>query len=347
MKKKFFVSLLLVLAIAISLIPTALASSGTCYESEPNDSLSQAGLTANDYDNYGRITTGDDVDWWAVQFSYSGSANFWLGNVPSNCDFDLKVYNYSGTLLGSSLNNGNANELITFNVTAYTRYYIKIYGYGATSNSYYLMRAKVYPSASGAKYYLVTSDNLGYGQTHVDNTVSHLTNLGHVCTQIDKPTANTVYTNLPVNCVTVIHGHGNKGVISCKQTNGTTQYLYSSGSSTPCVNNHPSGTLGSVKLIIFITCHSGVGTDDSTSSGFVDVANSKGAKVSLGFKNEVAGGEWWVDYFTNSLSFYSFDSAAYLADASFAYYLPGISGKSNSPDNANNQYMVGDIYSYL
>ena len=119
----------------------------TLYESEPNNTYSTADLTYDDYDNYGYISTTSDVDWWKVKFPSSGSANFWLGNIPSGCDYDLQVYSSNGTtLLNSSTNSGNANELTTINVSANVYYYIKIYSYsGSSSSSRYLFRAKLYP----------------------------------------------------------------------------------------------------------------------------------------------------------------------------------------------------------
>ena len=126
---------------------TAYASAGTIYESEPNNTYSAADLTYDDYDNYGYISTTSDVDWWKVKFNSSGTANFWLGNVPSGCDYDLRLYSSNGTtLIQSSTNSGNANELITINVSANVYYYIKINSYsGSSSSSRYLFRAKLYP----------------------------------------------------------------------------------------------------------------------------------------------------------------------------------------------------------
>ena len=126
----------------------AYAAAGTLNESESNNTYSTADVTYNDYDNYGYISTTSDVDWWRIRFSYSGHTNFWLGNIPSNCDYDLRLYSSNGTtLLGSSTGSGSANELITYTVTKNTTYYIKISSYaGSSTTQKYLLRAKVYPS---------------------------------------------------------------------------------------------------------------------------------------------------------------------------------------------------------
>jgi len=130
-------------------------AAGTLYEVEPDNSMSQAMTIYNDYDVYGRIYDSNDVDWYKVQFSSSGSANFWLGNIPSGEDFDLEVYNSAGTLLGSS-RSASSQELITLNISANTWYYIKVYGYnGSWSVSNYFLRAKVNTpySAMGWSYF--------------------------------------------------------------------------------------------------------------------------------------------------------------------------------------------------
>lgn len=120
----------------------------TCYETEPNDTQATANRTYDDYDNYGRFTTtSDNYDWWVVSFSRSGNVNLWLGNIPSGCDFDLYLFSSNGVQLASSLKAGQSDELISsYAVTANTNYYIRVTRYSGSSNSYYLMRTKNYPT---------------------------------------------------------------------------------------------------------------------------------------------------------------------------------------------------------
>ena len=40
------------------------ASAGTIYETESNNTHSTADVTYNDYDNYGKISSSSDIDWW-------------------------------------------------------------------------------------------------------------------------------------------------------------------------------------------------------------------------------------------------------------------------------------------
>jgi len=57
-----------------------------------------------------------------------------LSNLPG--DYDLKLYNSSGTLLATSQNGGTASETITYNTSTVGTYYAYVYGYGgAYSNT--------------------------------------------------------------------------------------------------------------------------------------------------------------------------------------------------------------------
>jgi len=124
-------------------------TAGTKTEIESNNNYSSATRTYDDYDNHGALTTNTDVDWWVVSFLNSGTANFWLGNIPTNCDYELELYASNGTtLLMSSENSGNTQELITCPVEARVNYYVKIYSYSGSSTSQYLFRTKNYQNVS-------------------------------------------------------------------------------------------------------------------------------------------------------------------------------------------------------
>lgn len=138
-------------------------SAGTTYESESNNTYSTADRTYDDYDNYGAISTSSDVDWWVVSFTRGGRANFWLGNIPSGCDYDLRLYASDGTtLLASSTTGSNQAELITYPVVASVNYYVKITSYSGSSTSQYLFRAKNYPEVIVDRLYSTYSQTATY-----------------------------------------------------------------------------------------------------------------------------------------------------------------------------------------
>lgn len=136
-------------------------SSGVALEIEPNNSLYSANQTYDDYDNRGSITSTSDVDWWKVSFTQAGRANFWLGNIPAGCDFDISVFNAAGVEIGYSCNNAQEQELVQLDVTPDT-YYIKIETYSGVSSSKYLFRTKWYPYFDSEVYTIRNVGNSMY-----------------------------------------------------------------------------------------------------------------------------------------------------------------------------------------
>ncbi len=121
-------------------------SARTIQESEPNDSYTTANRTYDDYDNYGLVSSYNDKDFWVVSFDYSGTANFWLGNIPANCNYDIAVYDSDLNFIEYSCNAGTSQELITIDVEANTDYYIYLVGYVSyNTSSKYWLRVKLYP----------------------------------------------------------------------------------------------------------------------------------------------------------------------------------------------------------
>ena len=122
-------------------------SSGTIYESENNGSMAMADRTYHDKDNYGAISSMTDEDWWVVSFDFDGIAAFWLCNIPTGCDYDLALWDDTGTAKKYSSNSGTTAEYFTYEVEADRDYYIQITGWeGANDpNNNYWFRTKNNP----------------------------------------------------------------------------------------------------------------------------------------------------------------------------------------------------------
>lgn len=133
---------------------------GPIVETEPNDSLTTADTTYDDYDNNGAITSITDIDWWKVKFTKKGKVNFWLGSIPSGCNYKITLYNAAGNQIGYSNNAGQEPELIQSVVSPNTYYYIKIETVFGVSSSRYLLRTKWYPYFDSEVY---TIQNVGNG----------------------------------------------------------------------------------------------------------------------------------------------------------------------------------------
>ncbi|MCI8388371.1 MAG: peptidoglycan DD-metalloendopeptidase family protein [Clostridiales bacterium] len=190
-------------------------SAGTKNESEPNNTFSTATITSDDYDNYGTISSTSDVDWWKITFNRSGYANFWLGNIPSNCNYNIALYDSTGTnLLYYSYKSGNADELISMCPVSAATYYIKIFSAsGSSTTSRYHMRIKWYPFVPDIVYtiknvakgeYLTIKDacnasdiNLTYSYAYITTNTSNDAKNNGQRMRINYDASSSFYTIAP------------------------------------------------------------------------------------------------------------------------------------------------------
>jgi len=102
---------------------------------EPNGSFSAAKTVPANGSFQAQISSSSDVDWY--KFSNTSSQRkikITMTNLP--LDYDMALYNSSGTRLRLSQNGGTTSESITYNTSTVGTYYIYVYGYnGAFSAS--------------------------------------------------------------------------------------------------------------------------------------------------------------------------------------------------------------------
>lgn len=136
---------------------------GVTNETEENNTVATADRTHDDRLNYGKIGYSGDEDWWYIVFNQSGRANFWLGDIPSGCNYNLELYAANGiTRYAVSSNSRNIAELIQFDVVANVRYNVRIYsqsGYSATGR--YCLRIKNYPTIPSDAIGVYVTDSEG------------------------------------------------------------------------------------------------------------------------------------------------------------------------------------------
>lgn len=123
------------------------------YENESNDSFSRADRFYDDDTVGGKIQSSGDEDYYKVKFSRDGAANFWLGFVPDDEDYELYVYDDNYDRIAKSTSGGNGDqELIEMHPVEGGRYYyVKVEGYrddDYDSSHYYHLRAKWYEGES-------------------------------------------------------------------------------------------------------------------------------------------------------------------------------------------------------
>jgi hypothetical protein len=95
-----------------------------------------------------RIGSSTDVDWF--RFSNSSSArNIRIDLTGLPADYDVRLYNPSGTQVAISQNSGTTSEAITFNTTITGTWRIQVFGYQGAFNATlcYTLRASISASA--------------------------------------------------------------------------------------------------------------------------------------------------------------------------------------------------------
>ncbi len=186
-------ALLLSVLICLSLCITVASADSRAVlklESEPNNTFSNANVVNQDDTVFGTIRNANDVDYYCVTFPLSGSANFWLGDIPSGKDYDLYVYNSNWDLVDSSTGTASSELVTLSSVSANSTYYFKVKGH---NNSYsttdqYRVRSRLIlgtynyfcqntPSASSPNYSITNLDNLYYYENGVQSANSFLSKI--------------------------------------------------------------------------------------------------------------------------------------------------------------------------
>jgi hypothetical protein len=115
---------------------------------ETNNSLSAAKTISVNTNVSAVLGSSTDVDWFKFSNTLTAkNIRVTLSNLPA--DYDLRLYNSSGTLLSTSANGGNSVEQIKYNNAPVGTYYIRVYGYNGAFNTStcYTLRADIASTA--------------------------------------------------------------------------------------------------------------------------------------------------------------------------------------------------------
>ncbi|MFT3908712.1 MAG: fibronectin type III domain-containing protein [Ferruginibacter sp.] len=117
------------------------SAASTCATAfEPNETLAAGAAISSGVANSAAISTSTDIDYYKITVSATSNIVYTLAG-PSGVDYDLFIYNSSGTQLGSS-ETSTANESVSLSSQAAGTYYIKVFGYnGANSATCYTITA--------------------------------------------------------------------------------------------------------------------------------------------------------------------------------------------------------------
>jgi hypothetical protein len=139
------------------------ATTGGCGTAfEPNETLATAATIDPNVTYSAAITTSSDADYFRVVTTGTTNNVFSLVG-PSGVDYDMTIYNGSGTQIGSGTS-ATATETVTLNNQPAGTYYIQVYGYnGANSATCYTIRATANTVTGCASAYDVTTNGTSGG----------------------------------------------------------------------------------------------------------------------------------------------------------------------------------------
>lgn len=117
------------------------STTSTCATAfEPNETQATAAAITSGVANSAAISTATDVDYFKITTTATSNIVYNLAG-PSGVDYDLYVYNSSGTQIGAG-ETATATESVSLTSQAAGSYYIKVIGYnGATSATCYTITA--------------------------------------------------------------------------------------------------------------------------------------------------------------------------------------------------------------
>lgn len=202
--------------------------------------------------------------------------------------------NTNGTYKLLIASSNNSKGLAITNNSSSSGATLNIWTYSSTYCDWILEPAYIGTSS----YFLTANDVSANGMNAINSIKNSLSRMGYSNSYTYLPYPSSVYSNLPNKRLTIIHGHGSPGVVACKQANGSTYSLYSSkynpGYNNASISNYSYNKLGKEQFIMYIACHSGAAPSGGQS--MVDATYNKGASYVMGFKNGVAGGEYYAKY---------------------------------------------------
>ena len=136
-------------------------SSGCASAFEPNESMAAAAAISTGVTQTAAINTSTDKDYFSITTTGTNNIVYVLSG-PSGVDYDLIIYNSSGTQIGSGTSS-TANESVSLNTQAAGTYYIYVYGYnGANSATCYTITATATPVSTGCQSSYDNSTNGSY-----------------------------------------------------------------------------------------------------------------------------------------------------------------------------------------
>ncbi len=127
---------------------TTQSSTSTCSDNyESNNTSGTAATIPVNTNIVARISSSTDKDWFNFN-NTSTQRNIRIDLTTLPADYDVRLYNPSGTQVAISQNGGTTAEVITFNTTLVGTWRVQVYGYNGAFNSSLCYTLKASISAS-------------------------------------------------------------------------------------------------------------------------------------------------------------------------------------------------------
>ena len=246
-------------------------------------------------------------------------ANIWLGDIPTNCNYDIfvtyKASNSSANtqpqMITYSERTSNKDELMKCHVYPGYTYYVFVYALNSSydTTNQYKLRIKNYPLDGGSiNAKLFYADYIGYStEQGIYDAMSELWSMGFSGGYYRNNTVGPAYSVLPDSTIFVTANKGYFGQLyfhdSINALSRTTLYANPPSpmlSTDRAITSLPAKSLSNVNLAIFMNPYSG-GTH-STYGNFVDEVLNKGAFVCLGWNCAISAydqNNWLPLFFSN------------------------------------------------
>lgn len=303
------------------------------YEDGNHNSRSNAQLTYDDCDNYGKISSSSDNDWWKVVANKDGIANIWLGNIPSGCYYVIAAYDDSGAELAHSDIENHDQQLLKVRIEQYRTYYIRIFSKDGTYNAskQYKFRFKNYDIGT-ARIFGYNKDTEENTYASAQNVISNLWNMGYPGQAFLNNTSGPVYNTFPSSRIFTIMNKAAPGYI---YLNGTRLFAKSYGSTTTGINKaidtYSYNELTNVALAMFVGDYTG--SNSSSYGNLVDAAADKDVFVAVGWNTNIqleSSNAWTERLYEICKGQCTFEEALSAADAWAETYYGSLYGRRMS-----------------
>jgi hypothetical protein len=208
---------------------------------EPNNTFSTAteiylGSPVTD----SNIHIADDEDYYEFEIVAGDTLNVLLYGIPTNCNYDIKLYNSQHSCMATSAHAGASSELISLEVPTSGTYYVKVYSVsGFSTNNYVLSMSANYPAPILDNYEpndtLSTATSI-QSTSSIQASISTGDDTDYFDFSIDiARRVEITLSNIPSGCDYNLQLLDNEGDLICQSNNGF-------NNSESLIHNLPSGT---------------------------------------------------------------------------------------------------------